>query len=277
MDGGRINSKPTDEIARHQLDLFESIKKGESDNVITLDTLETQRYCEQKAVFERAEGSDEERPERLARAQEQHGELVAAMAKTKQEYDLRDIWTDIEAGDISLLYPPLAHKIVGMIIVGRPTFLRFVDSQPTQLTLVRGVTKERYLDELFPNERFVLWCYASLLDRIGFDVSDLSARYLKYPQSKFDVVELSRAQMLVAVEEGDDIAIRLDDESTIHPNIRRHPLGYKRDPEQGKQLRQYAAFWRDGGDPTGANHWKQCAGCRFRNDCNLALAEGEQR
>jgi hypothetical protein len=88
---------------------------------------------------------------------------------------------------------------------------------------------------------------------------------------------VSRAQMLVAVEDGDDIAIQLDDDSTIHPNIRRHPISYDRDPERGKQLRDYVSFWRDGGEPTGADHWKKCAGCRFQSDCDLALAQGDKR
>jgi len=278
MVGEQEHTKPIGEIARQQLDLLENINERDQENVVTLATLETQRYCEQKAVFERKENPDgQNRPQRLIRAREQHSQLIDATANTDDEYDIRDVWADIEAGDASLLYPPLVHKIVGMSLLGRPTFLRFVESQPTQLTLVRGVTKDRYLEELFPNERFLLWCYGTILDRIGFNVSDLSIRYLKYPQSKFNVVEVSRAQMLVAVEDGDDIAIQLDEGSTIHPNIRRHPIDYERDPDRGRQLRDYVSFWRDGGEATGANHWKQCAGCRFQSDCDLALAQGDQR
>ncbi|MFD1589273.1 hypothetical protein ACFR9U_20035 [Halorientalis brevis] len=278
MAGEQAHTKSVGEIRRHQLDLLKALGEDTPDNVVSFDTLETQHYCEQKAVFERAERPTEEnRPERLLRAQEQHNQLVEASANTDEEYDVDDVWDDIEAGDVSLLYPPLVHEMVGMTLYARPTYLRFVDSHPTQLTLVRGVTKEGYLDQLFPNERFLLWCYGTLLDRIGFDVSDLSIRYLKYPQAKFDVVELSRAQMLVAVEDGDDISIQLDENATIHPNIRRHPLEYERDPDRGKQLRDYVSFWRDGGDPTGASHWKQCASCRFRPECDLVLAEGEQR
>ncbi|WP_284011872.1 hypothetical protein [Haloarcula pelagica] len=277
MAGDQGYSESVDDIARHQLNFLETLQEDEPEHVITLDTLETQRYCEQKAVFERQAGPDEKRPDRIIRAQEQHGKLVAEMAGTEEEYHLTDVWDDIIAGDVSLLYPPLFFKLIGVIIYGRPTYLRFIDSQPTQLTLVRGVTKKRYLDELFPSERFLLWCYCTILDRIGFSVSDLSARYLKYPQDEFNVVEVSRAQMLVAVEDGDDIAIQLDDDSTVHPNIRRHPIEYKRDSETGKQLREYVAFWRDGGEPTGAGHWKQCAGCRFNPECDLALAQGEQR
>ncbi|WP_255194695.1 hypothetical protein [Natronobeatus ordinarius] len=278
MAGDRTHSTPPTEIARHQLALFESISEDDRERIIPFSTLETQHYCEQKAQFERAEIPDEESlPERLIRAQEQHNELIETTGATDDEYTLADAWDDIQADDVSLIYFPLAHEIVNMILVGRPTFLRFVDSQPVQLTLVRGVTKDRYLDQLFPNERFLLWCHGNLLDRIGFDVSDLSIRYLKYPQSKFNAVEVSRAQLLLAAEDGDDIAVKLNEKSTLHPNIRQHTLAYEQDTQRGKQLRAYAAFWRDGSDPSGANHWKKCASCRFRSECDLALAQGEER
>lgn len=266
------------DIAKVQTELLKAIANGNSEDVVTLDTVETQHYCEQKAVFERNESPlDENRPERLSRAQEQHEKLVTISAKAGEEYGLSDAWNDIETGDASLMYFPLAHRIVGRTLLGRPTFIRFVDCQPSQLTLVRGVTKDRYLDQLFPNERFLLWCYGSILDRIGFDVSDLSIRYLKYPQSKFKVEEISRAQILVSAEDGDDIAVKLKGESALHPHIRQHPYKYERDPDMGKQLRKYVALWRDNRSPTGANHWKQCVSCRFRPQCNLVLAEGEQR
>lgn len=278
MAGDRTHSTPPTEIARHQLALFESISEDDRERIIPFSTLETQHYCEQKAQFERAEIPDEESlPERLIRAQEQHNELIETTGTTDGEYTLADAWDDIQADDVSLIYFPLAHEIVNMILVGRPTFLRFVDSQPVQLTLVRGVTKDQYLDQLFPNERFLLWCHGNLLDRIGFDVSDLSTRYLKYPQSKFNAVEVSRAQLLLAAEDGDDIAVKLNEKSTLHPNIRQHTLAYERDIQRGRQLRAYAAFWRDGGEPSGANHWKKCVSCRFRSECDLALAQGEER
>ncbi|ELZ88962.1 hypothetical protein C453_00925 [Haloferax elongans ATCC BAA-1513] len=278
MAGDRTHSTTPAKIARHQLALFESISEADLERIIPLSTIETQHYCEQKAQFERAETPDDESlPERLIRAQEQHNELVETTGTTSGEYTLADAWDDIQSEDVSLLYPPLAHELVNMVLIGRPTFLRFVDGRPVQLTLVRGVTKDRYLEELFPNEQFLLWCHGNLLDRIGFDVSDLSIRYLKYSQSKFNAVEVSRAQLLLAGEDGDDVAIKLNEKSPIHPNIRQHPLAYERDTERGKQLRAYAAFWRDGGEPSGANHWKKCVSCRFNTECDLALAQGEVR
>lgn len=278
MAGEQEHSSQTNEIASHQLDVFGMISEDDIERIIPLSTLETQHYCEQKAQFERAEVPDEESlPERLVRAHEQHRELVNTTGDSDDDYGLAEAWADIQEEDVSLLYPPFAHEIVNMILVGRPTFIRFVDSLPTQLTLVRGVTKEPYLDQLFPNERFLLWCHGNLLDRIGFDISELSIRYLKYPQSKFNAIEVSRAQMLLAAEEGDDITVQLDNNSALHPNIRQHPIEYERDTQRGKQLRDYAAFWRDNGEPSGADHWKQCAGCRFRTGCDLALAQGENR
>lgn len=279
MAGDRPHSKPISEIARHQLDIIDTITEDDNERIVPLSTLETQHYCEQKAKFERAVESDEDaRPERLVRAQEQHIELAqTTVGDTDEEYGLEDVWADIEAGDVSLLHPPFVHELVNMLVAGRPWYIRFVESQPTQLTLVRGVTKDRYLDQFFPNEQFLLWCHANLLDRIGFDVSDLSIRYLKYPQDKFNPIEVSRAQLLLATEDGDDVTVTLNEKSTIHPNIRQHPLNYARDSQRGKQLRDFVAFWRDGGDPQGADHWKKCASCRFRPACNLALARGEER
>jgi len=278
MAGEQEQSRQTNEIAGHQLDLFERLSDDDIERIVPLSTLETQHYCEQKAQFARAEVPDEESlPERLVRAQAQHSKLVKTTGATDDDYGLAEVWSDIQEGDVSLLYPPFAHEIVNMLLVGRPTFIRFADGLPTQLTLVRGVTKERYLDQLFPNEQFLLWCHGNLLDRIGFDVSELSIRYLKYPQSKFNAVEVSRAQMLLAAEDGDDITVQLDENSTLHPNIRQHPLEYELDTQRGKQLRDYVAFWRDNGEPSGAGHWKQCASCRFRTDCDLALAQGENR
>lgn len=279
MAGNRPHSKPISEIARHQLEILDTITEDNIERIVPLSTLETQHYCEQKAKFERAvEAGEDSRPERLVRAQEQHTELAqTTVGDTDEEYGLEDVWTDIEAGEVSLLHPPFVHELVNMFVAGRPWYIRFVESQPTQLTLVRGVTKDRYLDQFFPNEQFLLWCHANLLDRIGFDVSDLSIRYLKYPQDKFNPVEVSRAQLLLATEDGDDVTVTLNEKSTIHPNIRQHPLDYERDSQRGKQLRDFVAFWRDGGDPQGANHWKKCASCRFRSACNLALARGEER
>lgn len=278
MAGDQDRAKPIEEIASHQLTLLKQASDEDDNRVIPLSTIETQHYCEQKARFEWDEVPDKETyPERLILAQEQHGELIETTATRDEGYELEDVWGDISGGDVSLLYPPFAHEIVNVILVGRPTFIRFVDRRPSQLTLVRGVTKEAYLDRLFPNERFLLWCHGNLLDRIGFDVSALSIRYLKYPQSKFNAVEVSRAQMLLAAEDGDDITVRLDAKTPLHPNIRHHPLDYEQDSKRGKRLRQYAAFWRDGGEPTGAKHWKQCASCRFRSNCSLALGQGETR
>lgn len=279
MAGDRPHSKPISEIVRHQLNILDTITEDDSERIVPLSTLETQYYCEQKAQFQRAVTPEEDSlPERLIRAQKQHNQLVqTTVGKPDDEYDIEDMWADIEAGDVSLVYPPFVHELVNMLVAGRPTYIRFVDSRPTQLTLVRGVTRDRYLNEFFPNEQFLLWCHANLLDRIGFDVSDLSIRYLKYPQDKFNPVEVNRAQLLLAAEDGDDVTVTLDEKSTIHPNIRQHPLDYERDLQRGKQLRDFVAFWRDGGDPQGANHWKKCASCRFRAACDLALAKGEER
>lgn len=279
MAGSQGHRTAPSEIARNQLSLLDSLADEDTGRIIPLSLLDTQHYCEQKAQFQRAQGSDDESlPKRLVRGREQHSELAETTASNDDEYTLEDVWNDIQSGDVSLLYPPLAYELVNMVLVGRPMFLRFVDSQPSQLTLVRGVTKEAYTEQLFPNEEFLLWCHGNLLDRIGFDVSDLSIRYLKYPQSKFDPVEISRAQLLLAAEDGDEVSVKLDEGSTLHPHIRRHPISYERDSERGKQLRSYTAFWRDGGDnPDGANHWKQCVSCRFRSQCDLALAKGEQR
>lgn len=278
MGGNNGQTKAPSEIARDQLSIFDSLSDNDADRILPLSTVETQHYCEQKARFQREQGWDAESlPDHLVRGREQHRELVKTTGESDSEYTLADAWDDIQSGDVSLLYPPFAHELVNMLLMGRPTFIRFVKSQPVQLTLVRGVTKEPYMERLFPNERFLLWCHATLLDRIGFDVSDLSIRYLKYPQSKFNAIEVSRAQLLLAAEEGDDITIQLDEDETLHPNIRHHPVTYERDTERGKQLRSYAAFWRDGGAPSGADHWKQCASCRFSPRCDLALAEGEKR
>lgn len=277
---GSTGHKPApSQIAQDQLSLFDSLSDADPDRILPLSMLETQHYCEQKAQFQRGQSWDDESlPERLVRGREQHSELAETTTTTDDEYILPDAWDDIQSGDVSLIYPPFAHELVNMVLVGRPMFLRFTESQPSQLTLVRGVTKDSYTERLFPNEEFLLWCHGNLLDRIGFDVSDLSIRYLKYPQSKFDAVEVSRAQLLLAAEDGDDITVQLDEDASLHPNIRRHPITYERDTERGKQLRAYAAFWRDGGaDPDGANHWKQCASCRFRPQCDLALADGEHR
>jgi CRISPR/Cas system-associated exonuclease Cas4 (RecB family) len=279
MAGDRAHLKPISEIADHQLEMLEALTEEDDERIVPLSTLETQHYCEQKALFERVMAPDDEnRPDRLIRAQQQHTELVkTTVDETDDDYDIEDVWADIENGDVTLLNPPFVHELVNMLIVGRPWYIRFVESQPRQLTLVRGVTKERYLDQFFPNEQFLLWCYANLLDRIGFDVSDLSIRYLKYPQDKFNPVEVSRAQLLLATEDGDDVTIKLDDKDTLHPNIRQHPVDYERDSQRGKQLRDFVAFWRDGGNPQGANHWKKCASCRFHSACDLALTQGEER
>lgn len=279
MAGSTGHTTAPSQIAQDQLSLFDSLSDADAERILPLSMLETQHYCEQKAQFQRDQGWDEESlPERLVRGREQHSELAETTTTTDDEYTLPDAWDDIQSGDVSLIYPPFAHQLVNMVLVGRPMFLRFTESQPSQLTLVRGVTKEQYTERLFSNEEFLLWCHGNLLDRIGFDVSDLSIRYLKYPQSKFDAVEVSRAQLLLAAEDGDDITVQLDEDSSLHPNIRRHPITYERDTERGKQLRAYAAFWRDDSDdPDGANHWKQCASCRFRAQCDLALADGEHR
>ncbi|MDF9747923.1 hypothetical protein [Natrinema salsiterrestre] len=279
MSGSKAHITEPSEIAQDQLSLFDALSGDDAERIIPLSMLETQHYCEQKARFQRGSDWDEESlPARLVRGREQHSELAETTTSTDNEYTLADAWDDIQSGDVSLIYPPFAHEFVNMVVVGRPMFLRFTESQPSQLTLVRGVTKEPYTERLFSNEEFLLWCHGNLLDRIGFDVSDLSIRYLKYPQSKFDAVEVSRAQLLLAAEDGDDITVQLDQNSSLHPNIRRHPITYERDSERGKQLRAYAAFWRDDGDdPDGANHWKQCASCRFQPQCDLALAEGDHR
>jgi hypothetical protein len=275
---GSQSQEPPSTIGQDQLSLFDSLSEADANRIIPLSTLETQHYCEQKAEFQHGDrDSEQSLPNRLIRGREQHEQLVQTTGTNDEEYTLPDVWDDIQSGDAFLLYPPFALELVNMVLVGRPMFIRFVEGRPTQLTLVRGVTKEDYINRLFPNERFLLWCHANLLDRLGFDVSELSIRYLKYPQEKFDAVQVSRAQLFLATEEGDDITIQLDDSETLHPDIRRHPITYERDPELGKQLRSYVAFWRDGGNPSGANHWKQCMSCRFREQCNLALARGDER
>jgi hypothetical protein len=138
MAGDRGQLKSVSEIATHQLDILGSITEEESERVVPLSTLETQHYCEQKALFERDLGPDEDnRPERLIRAQKQHTALVqTTVGDPNDEYGVEDVWADIEAGDVSLLHPPFVHELVNMLVAGRPWYIRFADSQPVQLTLV---------------------------------------------------------------------------------------------------------------------------------------------
>lgn len=261
-------------IADRQRALFEAASEAEPNSIVGTSNLETQHYCEQKALFERREDdSADSRPDRLDRGKRQHNWLTApSHATDANQYTLDDMWADIQNGDIGLTTPPFIYEISGIYLIGKPTFLRFQDGRPTQLTQVRGVTNDDYLDQVFPNERFRLWCYGSLLDRVGFDVSDLSLRYLKYPQSTFDVEKILNAELLLS-NGSESVSIPLDDVGTsVYPKLlHQHPVEYEQDPEMGKKLRSFLALWRDGGDPDGANHWKQCQGCRFQEECTLAL------
>ncbi|MBX0287964.1 hypothetical protein EGH22_16650 [Halomicroarcula sp. F28] len=213
------------------------------------------------------------RPDRLDRGKRQHSWLTTPSHVTDpNQYAFEDMWADIQDGDVGLTTPPFIYDIGGIYVIGKPTFLRFNDGRPTELTQLRGVTNDDYLDQIFPNEWFRLWCYGSLLDRVGFDVSNLSIRFLKYPQSTFDAPKILNAELLIS-NNSESVSIPLDDVgNSVYPELLyQHPFKYEQDAEKGQTLRSFLALWRDGGEPSAANHWKQCQGCRFREECTLAL------
>ncbi len=184
--------------SRHEVDTRgKEVYSGTTTPVIIADeTVGGHEFNERKAEDERRSNGTKQR--RVGEVAATNRQSVDRLQKERSFDGMEEVWNELVEGGSGAyrgLHPVMYRK--GVYIYGCPHLVTFEDFRPTSVVRLRG-TQDKYLNrpQPFANQLIGPWLTCRMLDRGGFDVSDLSFIHLRYDREKIDVDRLTNLSQL---------------------------------------------------------------------------------
>jgi len=234
------------------------------------------KYCEQQAVFERA--SDEPKAASVEQAATVNQAAADSIPADSIPPEVNDQLLKQEGHGAYTNYHPTLERN-GLWIRCFPDLFAFADRKPQFSVRLRGTT-ERYLYSSFENREYPSWLTCRVMDRLGFDTSNLQYAIIRYDRDYYHQDESSSdsaakpttAALLGTLEikfangQFDQIRDALVEFDHIDLDV----YDYQRS-KFTDHLYRHVQIWKGEVEPQGADVRGKCKSCEFSDDCQLSL------
>jgi CRISPR/Cas system-associated exonuclease Cas4 (RecB family) len=161
-------------IAKRQDLALERVQNDEPDVCVGVAKVASQFYCEKQLQLQEEHG-DRTTPEMEAGQSGHEAAYEGAEEVTREEF-----WSSVaEEPSVTTFESSLCFELNDdLTIVGRPDAVHFRDGVP------RVVVERKFArtpENLYDNHKVQAWLYSFLLDKAGFDVSELRSLILRFP------------------------------------------------------------------------------------------------
>jgi hypothetical protein len=173
-----------------------------------------------------------------------------------------------QSGGFKNIHP--AMKREGIYILGTPHLLYFANGIPIRVVRLHS-SSARNLNGEFNNRRVGPWLTCRILDRAGFDTSNLIYFVINYSR---DTYNETNPQLIADIEQTVATATRADDlGAALEPWNDVYVFGRHYDRHEFvPSLNRWTDIWTEKKEPSGTENLEKCRNCIHRHDCPDSLA-----